>query len=131
LKSEGEKVGAGKKKHRGKQQAAGCWHLKREREREREIQRVGSDECGAGIFECAWAAGCANRTAHTMQTSSGARGPFFSYSISSSSSCPWMLVFGYFSFRLALGGFYRNNVVFLDYRNHHHLRIGVFDSINF
>jgi hypothetical protein len=50
--------------------------LKREREREREIQRVGSDECGAGIFECAWAAGCANRTAHTMQTSSGARGLF-------------------------------------------------------
>jgi hypothetical protein len=62
---------------------------------------------------------------------------FFSYSISSSSSSsssfssPWMLVFGYSSFRLTLGGFYRNNVVFLDYRNHHYSRIGVFDSTIF
>jgi hypothetical protein len=39
--------------------------------------QTGSDECGAGIFQCAWAVGCTDRTTHTMQTTSGTGGSFF------------------------------------------------------
>lgn len=42
--------------------------------------QTGSDECGAGIFQSAWAVGCTDRTAHTMQTTSGTGGSFFPFS---------------------------------------------------
>jgi hypothetical protein len=42
--------------------------------------QTGSDECGAGIFQCAGAVGCTDRTAHTMQTTSGTGGSFFPFS---------------------------------------------------